>query len=834
MNIRIKTFLVIAAGFLFIILLFIGYASFFIESQFRTLEEEHVSQVSEDLYHRVSTDLQNMNRILLGYSGWNDTYQYVQDPHEDYTDTNYKQDYLQSNGISGIIIFNRTGDLLFNMVQEPDSDRITSLSPAQINTIANISSKYHLISTMKGVQGIISLGDYDALIASQPVLTDSYEGPAQGTLHYITWLDSLYLKKIMDSVDRPVQEARIADPQLKRTQDDYLIKPDNYPVITISPQNLSIIDGSFIIPGLSSPDEYQFIISLDRSIYASGLKAIGTNIFFLILSGFVIGVIILRFVDKALLSRIEAISKKIRESWNSHSYPPLDQKLFLTDGNDELDILYQAIDPVFARIASAQLELKQSENFFRKVADTIRDGLLIFTISSDMQKLEYYNPQSLEILGGSCTYTDIRSLLSYAVPEDLSRVLSEWEAITSSHSSHGTIEFWIHTYSGYRRYVVFRFSFIESGSSVSRIIVVINDLTERKMAEESLKESEEKYRFMTENVSDVHWQMTPDLTFTYVSPSDEQLRGYPADEVIGKKIWEFIPLYAQNKFKTFTAERYSLHKSGTRLDASTFEVELFCKDGSTRWIEIVSNPIYHYDGKLIGFHGVYRNVTDRKIAQDAIDLANKKLSLLASITRHDVLNQMTVIMSTLELMKEEEVNPFVRSMIEAEDEAAGNVTRLIQFARDYQDIGLYAPQWFQVQDLINRALLSISPSDISITIHVPLLSIFADALLENVFLNLIDNSMRHGVSVTAITIEGWRGDDGFHLIFSDDGQGISPDEHDMIFVRGHGKNTGMGLFLIREILSITGISIEENGVPGKGARFEMIIPEGRYRIQPDD
>jgi signal transduction histidine kinase len=70
------------------------------------------------------------------------------------------------------------------------------------------------------------------------------------------------------------------------------------------------------------------------------------------------------------------------------------------------------------------------------------------------------------------------------------------------------------------------------------------------------------------------------------------------------------------------------------------------------------------------------------------------------------------------------------------------------------------------------------------------------------------------------------------VVWKDNGIGIATDEKERIFERGFGKNTGLGLFLVREILSLTGITITENGEPGKGARFEIVVPNGAYR-SPD-
>ena len=74
--------------------------------------------------------------------------------------------------------------------------------------------------------------------------------------------------------------------------------------------------------------------------------------------------------------------------------------------------------------------------------------------------------------------------------------------------------------------------------------------------------------------------------------------------------------------------------------------------------------------------------------------------------------------------------------------------------------------------------------------------------------------------------------DGTALVITweDNGMGIAEDDKEKIFRRGYGKNTGMGLFLVREILSLTGISIRETGVAGSGARFEIVVPEGKYRL----
>jgi signal transduction histidine kinase len=102
-------------------------------------------------------------------------------------------------------------------------------------------------------------------------------------------------------------------------------------------------------------------------------------------------------------------------------------------------------------------------------------------------------------------------------------------------------------------------------------------------------------------------------------------------------------------------------------------------------------------------------------------------------------------------------------------------------------------------------------------------------MLEKVFFNLIDNAARHGERVTTIMVSCRPDPEGLVITIEDNGAGVPLDLKEKIFEKGYGKNTGFGLFLAREILAITGIMIHEKGVYGKGALFEIKVPNGKYR-----
>jgi len=112
--------------------------------------------------------------------------------------------------------------------------------------------------------------------------------------------------------------------------------------------------------------------------------------------------------------------------------------------------------------------------------------------------------------------------------------------------------------------------------------------------------------------------------------------------------------------------------------------------------------------------------------------------------------------------------------------------------------------------------------------------VFTDLLITRVFYNLMDNAVWHGGKITTIrfSVEERNGD---HIVVcEDDGVGVPAEEKEKIFERGFGKNTGLGLALSREILSITGITIRETGKAGKGAWFEKTMSKGMWRSTEND
>jgi PAS domain S-box-containing protein len=295
-----------------------------------------------------------------------------------------------------------------------------------------------------------------------------------------------------------------------------------------------------------------------------------------------------------------------------------------------------------------------------------------------------------------------------------------------------------------------------------------------------------------------------------------QILHYEGDELGKKTLPELIP--DDTERESFLASVADKQRTGD------IEARFLTADGSTRWalVSAAETGEPYIICTLV-------DITENKLATEALTQANKKLNLLNSVTRHDILNQLTVLLGYLDLTRQETQDLQTLTYIEKEELAANAIRKQIMFTSDYQNIGDQTPHWHNIPETISHASATLDTHNIRITADLSPLEIYADPMFEKVFYNLMENSIRHGEKLTKITIHSQDTDDGINLILEDDGVGIPQSAKEKIFQREYFKNTGFGLFLSREILSITNLTISETGTPGEGARFVIHAPKGMYR-----
>lgn len=225
-------------------------------------------------------------------------------------------------------------------------------------------------------------------------------------------------------------------------------------------------------------------------------------------------------------------------------------------------------------------------------------------------------------------------------------------------------------------------------------------------------------------------------------------------------------------------------------------------------------------------------IEERKKAQDALRTANAKLNLLSSLTRHDILNQVTAITSYLYLL-ENTLTPGLQESqyVQKISHSVGVITHLLEITREYEQLGISAPKWCDVRSIAENALAQVFAGSVRLENSLPALEVYADPMFEKVIYNLFENAKYHGGHVTMIRIGFSCGEGSGVLMVEDDGVGVPDADKKRIFLKGVGTRTGLGLYLSQEILSLTGLEIRETGTPGKGARFEILIKPAMFRLR---
>jgi PAS domain S-box-containing protein len=235
---------------------------------------------------------------------------------------------------------------------------------------------------------------------------------------------------------------------------------------------------------------------------------------------------------------------------------------------------------------------------------------------------------------------------------------------------------------------------------------------------------------------------------------------------------------------------------------------------------------------MAGYLIVLHDVTDLLSEKAALKKVNEKLGLLADLTRHDILNQLTVVTGYLDLALESEDSPQVREDLEKSLAAAENVRHQLEFARDYSSLGRGSPQWFDLAAVARSASVYAGQNGMRTAISCAGVQVYADPLIERALFNLAHNTVVHSVTATEFGVSCTTAADGLVIVVEDNGIGVPDEEKEIIFRRGVGKNTGLGLFMVREIFGITGMTIRETGTSGQGARFEISVPPGCFRTDP--
>jgi len=299
--------------------------------------------------------------------------------------------------------------------------------------------------------------------------------------------------------------------------------------------------------------------------------------------------------------------------------------------------------------------------------------------------------------------------------------------------------------------------------------------------------------------------------------------GYQRDEIVGQV---FGKLFCEESDKIRIVTK--LMDTGS---ISDLETKFRMRDGTNIPVSFSGTIIKDCTGNVAGIVSISRNMKERKRTEESLNQARKKLQMLNAITFSDIQSSIFTLEGYFELEKMLPIDEKQREFKDEESKIIREISQALKYASIYQNLGLKPPVW---QNVCQSFLLGISHLDtlgLQRRLEVDNLEIYADPMLENVFLALADNVVDHSKAATAYSFTFVENSEGLHLIFEDNGEGVPLLLKDQIFEREFSRRKKISLYLCREILSITDITILENGEYGTGAWFEILVPRNGYRFK---
>jgi PAS domain S-box-containing protein len=344
-------------------------------------------------------------------------------------------------------------------------------------------------------------------------------------------------------------------------------------------------------------------------------------------------------------------------------------------------------------------------------------------------------------------------------------------------------------------------------------------------SENQVRVSEEKYRGVVTWANEGIILVQDDIC-KFANPKAVAMFGETESDLIDKPFLTFIHPGKQQIVR-------ELHRRRVAGEKVQEIYETVGVNGAGEPVEIEINTRFiTLNGKFTDIVFI-RDIRESKQQQKALEQATKKLNLLNQVTFNDLGDAVNSLSSYQALVRETLKGPGapVGHLLEKEWIIVQKIADVLRSAQVYQDLGLRPAKWQEVRLVFLMAFSHLDTLMMNHSITTGDLEIFADPLLEQVFLILAENVFAHGETATLITIGYLQEADGsLTILFEDNGVGIPDDLKERIFSSEFQGTRSAGLFLTREILEITEITIRESGVFGSGARFEIRVPKRAYRF----
>jgi PAS domain S-box-containing protein len=506
MNLRMKLLLGIGIALLVAFTLVAVFSYLSMEQSYRTLEKQEVQNTLESTVRSLKNDMKHTYSINRDYAAWTDTYLFAENQNPGWADQNTGSDFFTRFDLDYVLLFNGSGKFVFGRGYNSSSQMIEKVPAPLGSDIYDMNREENNVTSTEGTYGILDSPAGLFIFSSHPVLNDGFKGPAAGRLYILRSIDSSYLAALATRAGYqvtliPAQEIA-GDPSLARSV--ARITPES--PVAVVPENADTVTGYVHVDDMRNPGGFYVRITEPRTIYHTGRDTIVFFLASLLGAGVFIILFVLLFIDRVVLSRLNAVISTVRKNGeNGHNNVLHDDK-----GEDELSRLAQEIDPVFSQLTESRNELKQSEERYRTLVDQLPDYILVHRDGI----LIYVNPATATNLGYTPEMLIGKPLLPFIAPEyheTISKAIIKREA----GKKFASYEIKIVARDGTYHTVLVNGAAIKyEGKPAS--LNVLTDITTLKQAEEAIRSANEKLEKRvterTEALSRANLQLTAEIS----------------------------------------------------------------------------------------------------------------------------------------------------------------------------------------------------------------------------------------------------------------------------------------------------------------------------------
>jgi len=432
-------------------------------------------------------------------------------------------------------------------------------------------------------------------------------------------------KRYLQGISRDVTERKKAEEALRESEARYRLLADNVTdVIWTMDMNLQF---TYISPSVTRQRGY----SVEEAM------ALGAE-----------GTLTPESLDRATNLVLSGLSEDAKQRYPSRSWT-VELELYCKDGST----IWTEMEATFLRGADgkpteilgvsrditerrkAQQALQRSEARFRGLVETGAAGIASVNVKGD---LTYLNQTMCDMAGYPLEELLGKPFMQFLHPDDVENVVRLFTDAVAGARTQPLLEFRLMHKDGHAVWCYTSPTALEYGSDELYFVAIITDVTERKLAEDMLRKSEENYRLLAENVTDVIWTMDMDFRFTFISPSVMRLRGLTVEEAMAERLEDIFPPSSLQALVEGFKEGIVAEAMGQRDPSRSWTVKLEeChKDGSLIWVEIRAGLLRDQDGQPVGLVGVTRDITERKLAEDRLRESEQRFRLASQIANDQV------------------------------------------------------------------------------------------------------------------------------------------------------------------------------------------------------